>query len=320
MILLALEYRKRAILIFVFNFFPNRMEKSEKQLLHERLDRAEKAMEEAKDEHTQAKEAFTEAWSEKNPNGSKAELLDYLDGKLTKYSEIYKKLVETYDDLVKKMSPIEPYNIESRKRIRMDSSIKSDYTNGSGMSQPAFRTRIVERDQKCVISGMDAKYCEACHIVPKRIFQKNGIPEKKLWDERFPHGCVVVEQRVMDVRNGILLSLPIHQAFDNYDLTIVKTNSLKFKVLTNPFANLSAEISNYNGNEIQFNPDKPNEWPSDVFLRFHNDCYETKKLILQAGGEHSEDSSQTLAELKGSASKVKLWLETGLSHTELENL
>ena len=314
MILLAPEYRKWDS-NFVFNLFPKRMEKGEKQLLQERLDRTEKAMEEAKEEYTQAKEAFTEAWREMNPNGSKAELLDYLDGKLIKYSEIYKKLVETYDDLVKKMSPIEPYNIESRKRIRMDSSIKSDYTNGSGMSQPAFRTRIVERDQKCAISGMDAKYCEACHIVPKRIFQKNGIPEKKLWDKQFPNGCVQPDYRVMDVRNGILLSVPIHHAFDSFDLTIVKTKSLKFKVLTNPFADLSPEISNYDGIEIQFNPDKPNEWPGDLFLRFHNECYETKKENLQAAGEPSDDSFQTLAELNCSVSKVESWFETGMLHT-----
>ena len=269
-------------------------------------------MEKAQAEYEEAKEVFTEDWKKKSPTESKAEMLRYLKEELKEYSTAVESCSSTYDKLVEKMPIIEPYNVESRKRIRMDSSIKSDYTNGSGMSQPAFRARIVERDQKCVISGMDSKYCEACHIVPQRIFQKNGIPEKKLWDKQFSNGCVQPDHRVMDVRNGILLSVPIHHAFDSFDLTIVKTKSLKFKVLTNPFANLSAEIRNYDGKEIEFDPDNPNEWPSDVFLRFHNECYETKKLILQAAGEPSDDSFQTLAELKCSVSKVESWFGSGI--------
>jgi hypothetical protein len=297
--------------------FPKNMDKL---LWNETVD-AKKAMEEAQAEYKVAKEAFTQ-W--KQANGILPESPVYQELKqdvernfvaVERKEEIYKKLVETYDNLVKKMPFIEPYNTENRKRIRMDSSIKSDCTNGSGMSQPAFRTRIVERDQKCAISGMDANYCEACHIVPKRIFQKNGIPEKKLWDKQFPNGCVQPDYRVMDVRNGILLSVPIHHAFDSFDLTIVKTKSLKFKVLTNPFADLSAEISNYDGIEIQFNPDKPNEWPGDLFLRFHNECYEAKKENLRAAAEPSDNSFQTLAELNCSVSKVESWFEAGIKQT-----
>ena len=94
------------------------MEKSDEQLLQARLDRAEKAMEEAKAEYYEAKaeyekakEAFSEDWKKKNPNGSKAELLEYLDIKLTKHSSVvescrrtYDKLVETQKELVKKMT------------------------------------------------------------------------------------------------------------------------------------------------------------------------------------------------------------------------
>ena len=238
------------------------MENNEKHLLQERIDKAENAMEEAQAEYKEAKEALTK-WKQAKPNFSLTDsMFLYLHKEIERISasvescrRTYDKLVETYDDLVKQIPIVEPYNIERKKRIRMDSSIRSDYTNGSGMSQPSFRTRIVERDQKCVISGMDAKYCEACHIVPKRIFQKNGIPEKKIWDKQFSNGCVQPDHRVMDVRNGILLSVPIHHAFESFDLTIVKTKSLKFKVLTNPFANLSAEIRNYDGKEIAFHSD-----------------------------------------------------------------
>ena len=61
------------------------MENNEKQLLRGRLDRAEKAMEEARAEYKEVKEVFTEDWKKKNPNGSEADMLDYLDSKLTKY-------------------------------------------------------------------------------------------------------------------------------------------------------------------------------------------------------------------------------------------
>jgi hypothetical protein len=145
------------------------------------------------------------------------------------------------------------------------------------------------------------------------MFQKNGIPEQKFWDERFPYGCVDPHQRVMDVRNGILLSVPIHYAFEDFDLTIVKTSLDKYKVLINEFADVEPSILNYNGKEIRFNPQKRNEWPCDDFLQFHNECYEMKKQILEA--EAIEKEEETLAERTMSASKVELWLETVLNES-----
>jgi hypothetical protein len=296
------------------------MDKAEKA-----MEEAEKAMEEAKGAYKEAKEAFTEDWKTNNPNGSKADLFRYLKEELKEYSaavesckEIYKKLVETYEKFVEKMPTQDFFAPEGRitKKARRDASIKSTVTTGSGMSQNAFRKRVVERDGKCLISETEADDCQACHIIPKRIFEKNEIPERKIWDERFPYGCVEPHHRVMDVRNGILLAFSIHVAFDMLDLTIVKTSSHKYKVVTNELSNLSAKIINYNGKEIQFNPEKQNEWPCDDFLKFHNECYETKKNMMEAAAEpvenEEENSAQTLAERGFSASKVEWWFETGL--------
>jgi hypothetical protein len=90
-------------------------------LLQERMDAkkamedAEKAMEEAQAEYKEAKEAFAEGWKKKNPNGSKDDMLDYLEIKLKRYSaavenkeEIYKKLVETYQKTMERGQPFEP--------------------------------------------------------------------------------------------------------------------------------------------------------------------------------------------------------------------
>ena len=73
------------------------------ELWNEKINKAEKALEEALAEYKEAKEAYSENWKKNNPNGSKAELLDYLKEELKEYSEIYKKLVETYHDLDKKI-------------------------------------------------------------------------------------------------------------------------------------------------------------------------------------------------------------------------
>ena len=77
------------------------------------MERAEEKLERAEEKLERAEEAFTEDWREKNPNGSKAELLKYLDSKLAKYSaavesckEIYKELSVTHKELVKKIPDV----------------------------------------------------------------------------------------------------------------------------------------------------------------------------------------------------------------------
>jgi archaellum component FlaC len=83
----------------------------EPNFIQEKLNKAEKAMEDAKKEYEEAKEAFIDHWKKKNPAGSKAEMLDYLETKLKRYAaavessqELYKILVETYQKTMEKMT------------------------------------------------------------------------------------------------------------------------------------------------------------------------------------------------------------------------
>ena len=73
------------------------------ELLQERIIKAEKAMEEAQADYDEAKEAFTEDWKSKNPNGSKAELFRYLKEELKDFLAPVESWRSTYNELVKKM-------------------------------------------------------------------------------------------------------------------------------------------------------------------------------------------------------------------------
>jgi hypothetical protein len=145
---------------------------------------AKKAMEKAQAEYEEAKEAFTEEWKDKNPNGSEADLLEYLTNEkvLLKYSaalasstEIYKKLLNlSINSSFTSIPMAEPHEFKLPvKRARSYSSITSLESNDSELSQDSFRKRIWARDVNgCVLTGKSRINCYACHIVPWIYFQK----------------------------------------------------------------------------------------------------------------------------------------------------
>jgi hypothetical protein len=81
------------------------------------MDDAKKMMDKAQAKYDEVEEAFTEEWKEMNPNGSKTDMLDYVETKLQSYSssverhsvavksckEIYQKLVDTLTFKVPKL-------------------------------------------------------------------------------------------------------------------------------------------------------------------------------------------------------------------------
>ena len=197
-----------------------------------------------------------------------------------------------------------------KKRSRSASSRSS-----GGLSQDAFRQRVVARDKVCVISGERELNCQAAHIIAKCNFTVGDTQAKKLWDERFASCCENPAHRVMDIRNGLLLWNPIHTAFDNFDLTIRK-NGAVYKVETQTLTG-SAEIHAYNDHTIEFNKELQREWPREEFLKFHNECFEDRKVQLTAAAEeYGSDNEDSYPEVVESVRKSKTWL----SNTDLDQI
>lgn len=222
-------------------------------LLQERLD-AKKAMDkaqaecdEAKEEYKEAKEAYTEEWKKKNPNGSKAELLDYLETKLKRYSasveskeEIYKKLLETYqktmdkltnppsDQLLKVMDRIEqeqailanhliPF-IEELKLEQFALAASSEKSNNQAVKVDCINyynnTTLTSLPTtiSCQFLGIDFPTSQ---VTCAHIFQRKWAKSRKIIDL----------QEINDVKNLLLLFKPIEVAFDEGRICFLWNNS-----------------------------------------------------------------------------------------------
>jgi len=197
-------------------------------------------------------------------------------------------------------SQLEIQTSSGNKRARSRSSQSGQLT------QPVFRQRIVARDNVCVITGVGQEHCQAAHIVAQRNFTINDIQANTLWDDKFPGCCDNPEHRVMDVRNGLLLSNPLHTAFDNFEFTIRKDGD-SYKVETQTLVG-SRLIDSLNGRIVEFNPERRHEWPRDEFLQFHNRCFEIKSIALRAAAEECSDEEEYDERLE-SVKKSKIWLE-----------
>ena len=83
--------------------------------------------------------------------------------------------------------------------------------------QYEFRTKLIDRYDKCIITDMDNEVCEAAHIIP------------------------FSESPNFDIDNGILLNLILHKLFDDYVWSInpdtlrivVSDGGLKYDILKN---------------------------------------------------------------------------------------
>ena len=65
-----------------------------------------------------------------------------------------------------------------------------------------------------------------------------------------------------------------------FDLTIRKEGAF-YKAETQLIVG-SSELLTYNGKIIQFDSDKKHEWPREEFLSFHNECFDDRKVFLEA--------------------------------------
>jgi hypothetical protein len=285
----------------------------------ERLNKAEKAMEDAKEEYKEAKEAykeakeaFTEDWTENNPNGSKADLFRYLKEELKDYSaavesckEIYKKLVEKIPNPGEQSYIAELSDIKDRldylKRVAEVEESSGSRKRSSGRNSTPFRDRLIERDEYCVITG--SQTFEASHIIPHS-FAKNYRP---VWMNLYQQFCADPHHEVDDVRNGLLLSPTLHTQFDRYLFTILYENNKYFIKKSPYFPNPDLEEK-----EIQFKGTS-SLFPSPEFFAFHNDKFEEKVLKARADIESfsSPDSGNTIVHhFETLDEQKKRWIES----------
>ena len=87
---------------------------------------------------------------------------------------------------------------EERKIIVRNSKLQEEYRN-----------KLINRFEKCIISGMFDDVCEAAHIVP---FSESD------------------DQTSFDINNGLLLNRILHKLFDNYEISI-NPNTLNIEIL-----------------------------------------------------------------------------------------
>lgn len=92
--------------------------------------------------------------------------------------------------------------------------------------QTKFRNAIIERDKRCIITGMNANICEACHVIPYSL-----IDEKNRFNPD----------------NGILLECGLHKLFDMKLVSInPETSTVHFnkKLLLDDSYNLFTKYEN----------------------------------------------------------------------------
>lgn len=209
-------------------------------------------------------------------------------------------------------------NSKKRKAASMTSR-----SSGGELNQDSFRKRLLDRDIECVLTGRGKLECDACHIVPWVYFQRHDLIGKKVFDIVFPFSCDNPEYRIMDVRNGILMWHVLHNSFDKFDFTIIKIRGI-YTVKTleeHEFEEgmdkeLLKTVFGLNGKNITFNTDRQNEWPGDKFLKFHNECFDARRVAFRAAAEEYPDNEydETLAE---SIKKSKVWLEQTVNRIQV---
>lgn len=266
------------------------------QELLQRINRAEAAMEEAKAEYKEAKEAL-ENWKQENPGYSRTnedykELKEEMDkcyNALESNKEIYKELIEkmpSADGVT--AAEVKELIIQNKQLINIidaEQSSNSDSKRSSAgrnsTNQNKFRENLKARDKVCVISGNEI--VEACHIIPHRFASDNSGS----WAQNYNRFCFNQDQGISDVRNGILLSKSLHTRFDNYSFTIVCENEIykiKFGEIPIPGLENGKLLTFPTGKDSNGNEWK-DQWPAPEFLKWHNDKFDKNTFKLKASAD-----------------------------------
>ncbi|KAJ3256618.1 hypothetical protein HK103_005272 [Boothiomyces macroporosus] len=288
---------------------------------------------EAKEDMKKAKIQLEKAIEEGKPESILASLKSLYEGAVSNLTRLGQEKTELLKEKQMIFSTINNATelTTPRKRTRSASSGVSVKSNKSELTQDAFKKRVRSRDDNCcVFTRKGVMESDACHIVGKEFFQKNDFQQTiisdKIFDMAFPESCAIMEHRIMDVRNGILMWKPLHEAFDSYYFTIVKGDDCTYSVITLPTylidsdnKELQLEVEKLSNRKFSYSDEKKEQAPGEKFLKFHNYIFEKNKLRLQAKAEdmelEDEDSVQTIAmEIAESKEKIAFF-ETLSSQT-----
>jgi hypothetical protein len=262
-------------------------------------------------------------------------LYDGASANLTSLRKEKEKLLEEKNILTRRETQGNPHEFKRpAKRLRSSSSVTSRHSNGSELTQYSFRQRILTRDTKgCVLTGKSRIESQACHIIPWTYFQKYDLIGQEIWNRIFPFSCNNPEHQVMDVRNGLLMWIPLHAQFDEFAFTIIKKGSTyEVEALcedemeptdSQDDKEIQIMVASLNGKKIQFDKEKPELWPGEQFLGFHNTIFyqkrEMNRLRAQAEVQEivEEDANQTISEeVTESIMKVQNWNDLSVGRIE----
>lgn len=139
-----------------------------------------------------------------------------------KYEKIIKKYNETYVDFAIYIK----YNVNKNKDKLINNEIIEKILK---RHQDGFRKNIIKKYNRCIVTGTDAEYCEACHIIP---YSESNNKKK------------------FSMSNGLLMDPTIHKLFDKYDVSIdpVTSTFIVSKKLLK--SNVVPMINIYNGKHI----------------------------------------------------------------------
>jgi len=121
---------------------------------------------------------------------------------ITQYNDSEKNI---YEILIQKYPTLEVdyvmYDLFQYTNIETEEKIKRK-------DQTSFRNDVIERYEQCLITGVDALVCQACHIIP---FSE----------------CEEIHK--YDVNNGLLLRSDLHTLFDE-KLLKINPNSMQIEL------------------------------------------------------------------------------------------
>ena len=113
------------------------------------------------------------------------------------YCEYNNRLKKIYFDKWKNV--LQPVPIHKIKIKKQEIYQERKIMVRNSKLQEEYRTKLINRFDKCIISGMFNDVCEAAHIVP---FSESD------------------DQVSFDINNGLLLNRILHKLFDNYEISI----------------------------------------------------------------------------------------------------
>ena len=76
-----------------------------------------------------------------------------------------------------------------------------------------FAKKVMNRDKRCIISNVVAKFCHACHIIPLRCKQE-------LLPSTISNTLLKIDKGLNNVRNGVVLKADLRKGYDELAISV----------------------------------------------------------------------------------------------------